>query len=413
MNREFALKLDLVDGLAAVRDRFRLPEGLIYFDGNSLGALPIGVAERVAEVITQQWGHDLISSWNVNGWMAAPRRVGDKIAPIIGARAGEVIVGDSTSVNLYKLLSAAVAMRPGRNVIVTEPNNFPSDSYVIASVAKQHGMEVRPLDLNDPATVIGPDVAVVCLTHISYRTGAMYDLADVTERAHASGALMLWDLAHSAGAVPLALTDNDVDLAIGCGYKFLNGGPGAPSFAYVAARLQDDVHHPITGWLGHAAPFDMDDHFVPAPGIDRVTVGTPSILSLLALEAALDAFDGVAMEDVRSKALALSDFMIELVMGRESQRQGAQFGLSLATPVDPARRGSQVSFVHEHGYPIVRALAAAGVLGDYREPGIIRFGIAPLYTRFVDVYDAADRLTEILQDERWREPQFAIRAAVT
>jgi kynureninase len=408
MNRDDALALDGADVLAPLRDRFQLPDGLIYFDGNSLGALPIGVAERVADVVTQQWGHDLISSWNVNGWMAAPRRVGDKIAPIIGAGPGEVIVGDSTSVNIYKLLSAAVAMRPDRKVIVTEQNNFPSDSYVIASVAKQHGMEVHYLDLDDPTTPLDTNVAIVCLTHINYRTGAMHDLASITARVHAVGALMFWDLAHSAGAVPLALSDCDVDMAVGCGYKFLNGGPGAPAFAYVAKRLQNDVHHPITGWLGHAAPFDMSDQFIPALGIDRITVGTPSIVSLVALEAALDAFDGVDMADVRAKSLALGDYLIELVMHRCDG-----YGLSLASPIDSQRRGSQVSFVHEHGFPVVRALADVGVLGDYREPGIIRFGLTPLYARFCDVYDAVDRLSEILRTERWREPQYAVRGAVT
>jgi kynureninase len=406
MDRAGALALDRADALAPLRERFRLPEGLIYFDGNSLGALPIGVAARVADVIEREWGTDLIASWNTNGWMAASGRIGDRIAELIGAGAGEVMVGDSTSVNLYKLLSAALRMRPDRNVIVTEHQNFPSDSYLIQSVAEQHGAIVRHLDAANP--VIGDDVAVVCLTHISYRTGAMHDLADITQRAHAAGALMLWDLAHSAGAMPLALSSVGVDLAIGCGYKFLNGGPGAPAFSYVARRLQHDVHHPITGWLGHVAPFDMADTFTPAPGIDRITVGTPTVLSLMALDAALDAFAGVSMYDLRAKSIALGEYLIDLIRDRCPDS-----GLTLVSPADPARRGSQISFVHEHGYPIVRALAAAGVLGDYREPGIVRFGLAPLYLRFVDMYDAVEVLADVLKTERWRDPQFAVRGAVT
>jgi kynureninase len=406
MNRDEAVALDLSDPLRIFRGRFVLPQDAIYLDGNSLGALPVGVADRVATVIQDQWGRDLIASWNKHQWMAASCRVGDRIAPLIGADSGEVVVGDSTSINLYKLLCAAVTMRPGRSVIVTEHGNFPSDTYMVASVAEQFGLTVRHIDPGEPT--FGNDVAVVCLSHANYRTGAMYDLPRVTASIHDCGALVVWDLAHTAGVMPIDLSANDVDFAVGCGYKFLNGGPGAPSFSYVARRLQHDVHQPLTGWLGHAAPFAMSDTFVPAASIERLVVGTPSVLALVALEAALDAFDGVAMADARAKSAALGELMIR----RVSERLDGH-GVTLASPTESARRASHVSLLHENGYEIVQALIARGVVGDYREPGLMRFGFAPLYTRFVDVFDAVERMADVLETGTWREPRFAVRASVT
>jgi kynureninase len=409
MNRDEAIALDLADPLQVLRSRFSLPAELIYLDGNSLGALPVGVAERVSEVIQAQWGRDLIASWNKHHWMDASARVGDRIAPLVGAEAGEVIVGDSTSINLYKLLCAAVRMRPDRSVIVTEQGNFPSDSYMVASVAEQFGLTVRLVDPhgNDP-TVFGDDVAVVCLSHANYRTGALYDLPAVTSAVHDCGALMLWDLAHTAGVMPIDLSANGVDFAVGCGYKFLNGGPGAPSFSYVARHLQCEVHQPLTGWLGHVAPFAMSDTFVPADSIARLVVGTPSVLSLVALEAALDAFDGVSMADLRAKSVALGELMIERVGERLRGH-----GVTLVSPAESVRRASHVSLLHSNGYEIVQALIAQRVVGDYREPGLMRFGFAPLYTRYVEVFDAIELLADVLETGVWREPQFAVRASVT
>jgi kynureninase len=408
MNRDEAIDLDRADPLREVRGRFLLPDDLIYLDGNSLGALPIGVAERVSEVIQAQWGRDLIASWNKHHWMEASSRVGDRIAPLVGAGAGEVVVGDSTSINLYKLLCAAVRMRPDRSVIVTERANFPSDSYMVASVAEQFGLTVRLIDAGDIAGALGNDVAVVCLSHANYRTGDLYDLPAVTAATHRCGALALWDLAHTAGVMPIDLSANEVDFAVGCGYKFLNGGPGAPSFSYVARRLQHAVHHPLTGWLGHVSPFAMTDNFVPAESIERLVVGTPSVLSLVALETALDAFSAVSLHDLRAKSVALGELMIRRVGERLKGR-----GVTLASPPDSARRASHVSLLHANGYEIVQALIAHGVVGDYREPELMRFGFAPLYTRYVDVFDAVERLADVLENGAWREPQFAVRATVT
>lgn len=408
MKRADAIALDRADPLARLRERFALPEGVLYFDGNSLGPLAVGVADRIRDVITHEWGNDLIHSWNTNNWMASPLRVGDRIARLIGANPGEVIVGDSTSVQLYKLLVAALRLRPDRSVIVTEAGNFPTDSYIVDSVAAQFGATIRRVRAGDLTSSLDEQVAVVCLTHINYRTGAMHDLAAMTAATQACGALMLWDLAHSAGAVPVDLAGEGVDLAVGCGYKFLNGGPGAPAFAFVATRWHAALDQPITGWLGHAAPFAMADGYEPAPGIARLTVGTPSILAVLALEAALEAFDDVALTEVRAKSVALSELMIDQVRG--DARLAA---FELASPADPERRGSQVCFAHDQAYPISRALSARGVVADYREPRILRFGITPLYMRFVDVFDAVEHLAQVVANDEWTDPTYAERAAVT
>jgi kynureninase len=406
MQRDRAQDLDEADALAPIRDRFVVPPGVIYLDGNSLGMLPVGVAEAVADLVTRQWGVDLIRSWNKHGWMDAPQRVGDRIGAIIGAAPGEVIVADSTSVNLYKLLVAATRLRPDRTVVVTEVGNFPSDRYVIDSVAAQAGLTVRAVPASDLVAALDNDVAVVTLSHVDYRTGHLHDLPGITSAARAVGALTLWDLAHSAGVVDLNLSARGVDLAVGCGYKFLNGGPGAPAFVYVATRHHDSVSQPITGWLGHAQPFAMRDDFEPASDLRRMIVGTPTMVSLAALDAALDAFVGVSMAAVQAKGAALGDLAIDLA-------QQWSPDLVLASPRHGSERGSQIAFRHPKGYEIVQALVARGVIGDFREPDIIRFGLSPLTTRFVDVYDAMDHLRDVLQTGAWRDSAFAVRNAVT
>ncbi len=408
MTRDDALARDHDDPLAALRDRFELPSGLIYLDGNSLGPLPVGVRERVAAVVADEWGRDLITSWNRHDWIRLPTRVGTKIGRLVGAPAGTVAVGDSTSVQLFKLLVAALRLRPDRTVIVTEPGNFPTDSYIAASVARLAGGRIRWCDPDDVAASLDDDVAALALTHVDYRTGRMHDAAALTAAAHDAGALACWDLCHSAGAVPVDLADWNVDLAVGCGSKYLNGGPGAPAFAYVHPRWQQDLDQPLTGWLGHAAPFALERDYRPAAGIARMQVGTPQVLSLAALDTALDAFDGVPMADVRAKSLALTEYFADLA----SERLGA-FGVSVVMPRDPARRGSQVCLRHPEAYRFVQALIARGVIGDFRSPDLARFGFAPLYVRYVDVWDAVDHAASVLRDREWDRPEYAAHAAVT
>ena len=390
------------------RQRFELPDGVIYLDGNSLGARPHGVAERVRSVIVDEWGRDLIASWNAHGWMDLPHSVGDRIGALIGAAAGQVVMADTTSVNLYKLLHGALALRPQRTTIITEAANFPSDRYLIDAVAGERSCSVVLADADAIIDAIDADTALVCLTHVNYRSGRTHDIAAITDAAHRAGALVLWDLAHSAGAVPVALDANDVDFAVGCTYKFLNGGPGSPAFAYAARRLHAVVRQPITGWLGHAEPFAMRPDFEPVAGIGRFAAGTPPVLALAILDAALDAFDGVSMHAVHDKLVSLSELFIDRVA---TTCDG--LGLSLASPADPAQRGSQVSFTHEHGYGVIQALIERGVVGDYREPSICRFGLAPLYLRHVDIWDAAEHLADVLRTGEHLAPRHQERRAVT
>ena len=394
--RQRALDLDADDPLAGCRARFRVPDGLIYLDGNSLGALPVGVPGAVARTIEQEWGVDLIGSWNSNGWWDAPRRVGDRIGTLIGAGPGQVVACDSTSVNLYKLVVAARRLRPDRPAVVIDADDFPTDRYIVGSVA---GGSV--------ARDIGPDTGVVVRSHVNYQSGRLHDLTAVTAEAHEAGAVVVWDLSHSAGVVPVELDAAGVDFAVGCTYKYLNGGPGSPAFAYVAARHQEALRQPLAGWIGHAQPFAMGPEYEPAAGISRVLTGTPPIVAMAALEAALDAFDGVAMVDVRAKSIALTSLFIELV----EERFGAAF--ALASPRPAAERGGQVSFAHPEAYAIKQALIARHVVGDFRQPDLVRFGFAPLYTRFVDVWDAVDRLAAVMAGGEWDRPAYRVRAAVT
>ena len=401
--------MDLADPLRPCRERFTLPEGVTYLDGNSLGALPRATPGRVAAAIAGEWGRDLIASWNKHGWIDAPAKLGARIAPLIGAAADEVIVADSTSANLFKLITAACLAVPGRSSILTEPGNFPTDLYIAQGVAQMlPGRRVRTVPVGEIAAAIDADTAIVVLTHVHYKTGAKLDMAALTAAAHAAGALILWDLSHSAGAVEIDLDGCDADLAVGCGYKYLNGGPGAPAFLYVARRWQAHLRSPLTGWMGHGAPFDFGDDYAPADGMKRFLCGTPPILGMAALDAGLDTFDGITMAALTAKSRALSEL---LIAGIEQRCAGA--GFTIVTPRDPAARGSHVSVAHDHAWEICQALIARGVVGDFRAPDVLRLGLTPLYTSHQDVWQAVETLAEVMATEAWRDPAYAVRAAVT
>ena len=389
LDRERCAALDAADPLASMRERFTLREGLIYLDGNSLGALPTSVPERMERVLRDEWGAGLIGSWTGAGWIDKPLALGDAIAPLIGAAPGEVAVGDSTSVNLFKLLAAALHARPGRHTILTETGNFPTDLYVAEGLGRLvEGCDARRVARDEIARALDPDTAVLLLTHVDFRTGFMHDMAALTRAAHDCGALVLWDLSHSVGAVPLAVGAAGVDLAVGCTYKYLNGGPGAPAFAFVAKALQSGLRPGLSGWMGHRSPFDFAQDYVPGAGIAPVLSGTPAILGLAALEAALEIWRDVDIAEVRAKSVALGEQFIALVESRCT-------GFDLASPRDSARRGSQVSFRHSQGAALAEALAGHGVIADFRPPDLMRFGFAPLYLRYVDVWDAVERLVHV------------------
>lgn len=429
--------LDAADSLAPLRNLFIIPEGTIYLDGNSLGALPRAVPDRVARVVADQWGTDLIKSWNSAGWIDLPRRVGDRIASLIGAGQGEVVATDTASINLYKVLSAAISISaqntPGnplehgesnaqRRVIVSERSNFPTDLYIAEALCRERGYELRLIEPHEVLSSLGPDVAILMLTHVNYRTGAMHDMAAVTAAAHAAGALMVWDLCHSVGAVPVDLNGADADFAVGCGYKYLNGGPGAPAFVWVHPRHVSRCWQPLAGWWGHAQPFAFTPEYQPAMDISRYQCGTQPIISLSALDAALDVFAEAeklgGMAALRSKSLALTDLFIELI---EVQCPGK---FELVTPLDHARRGSQVCLTPTNqlpagsAYAIVQALIARGVIGDFRagdsqQPDILRFGFTPLYLSYETVAQAAQAMQEVIANEEYRLPEFNRKHAVT
>ncbi len=459
--------LDAQDPLRTLRDQFTIPEGVIYLDGNSLGVLPRTTAARVAQAVTQEWGQGLIRSWNSAGWFELPQRLGDKIARLIGAQPGEVVATDSTSINLFKVLSASILIaqkdRPTRTIVVSERSNFPTDLYIAQALCQQHGMTLKLVEAADIAAALTPEVAVLVLTHVNYRTGAMHDMAAVTATAHAAGALVVWDLAHSAGAVPVDLhgthagfegsrAATSADFAVGCGYKYLNGGPGAPAFVWVNPTHADRFWQPLAGWWGHAAPFAFTPDYQPAPGITRYLCGTQPILSMVALECGLDTVLAAeslgGMAALRTKSLALTDLFIALV-----EQRCAAYGLGLATPRAHAQRGSQVCLTLEdpHAPPlrgslprggadtalgrpvgggsaafaIVQALIARGVIGDFRAgdpptntnrtvmPDILRFGFTPLYIGFEDVWNAVEHLRQVLESGEWQKPEFNQKQAVT
>ena len=404
-----ARALDAADPLALFRDRFALPEGVVYLDGNSLGPLPRATAARLADTAQRAWGEGLIRSWNDAGWIEAPQRIGAKIARLLGAHADEVITADSTSVNLFKLLAAALAARPERGVVLSEPGNFPSALYVAQGIAELlPGTELRLRSREAIAQGIDADVGVVALTHVHYKSAERFDVAAVTRAAHRAGALALWDLSHSAGAIPVDLNDAQADLAVGCGYKYLNGGPGAPAFLFVARRHQDALRSPLTGWMGHAVPFAFEDAYAPAPGIARFLCGTPPILGLVALEAGVDLALEADMRAVAAKSAALSGLFI----ARVEARCGG-LGLALASPQEPERRGSHLVYAHAHAWAVMRALIARGVIGDFRAPNLLRFGFAPLYTRFEDVWHAAEALRDVLATRAWDDPTHHAQRVVT
>ena len=415
--------LDLQDPLGSLRDQFELPPGLVYLDGNSLGVLPKNTTARVAHALSHEWGQDLIQSWNSAGWFTLPQRVGDKIARVIGAEPGEVVAADSTSINLFKVLAAAMhiaaADHPHKNKIISERSNFPTDLYIAEALCKERGFTLQLVETEDIEAALQADAAVLMLTHVNYRTGAMHDMPSVTAKAHAQGVLTVWDLAHSAGAVPVDLHASGADFAVGCGYKYLNGGPGAPAFVWVHPQHTDRFWQPLAGWWGHAAPFAFTPDYQPAKGITRFQCGTQPILSLTALDSGMDAFLSVealgGMAALRQKSLALTGLFMQLVRTR---LHGHGFGI--ATPAEEALRGSQVSLTRDDGaYAIVQALIARGVIGDFRagdggqHPDILRFGFTPLYIGYADVWHAADQLLQVMQSGEWQEARFSQKQAVT
>jgi len=404
---EEAQPLDSADPLAFVRARFSLPDGVIYLDGNSLGALPVAAPAALAKTAEREWGEDLIASWNKHGWIDWPTRIAAKLAPIVGAKPVELLIADSTSVCLFKLLAAAVRARPGRNTIVTRKANFPTDLYVAQGLADMLGLILRAVEPEEVAGAIDENTAAVTLTHVDYRSAEVFDMRAVNDAASAAGALTVWDLSHSAGAIELDLDGSGCDMAVGCGYKYLNGGPGAPAFIYVAERLQGELRNPLQGWMGHAEPFAFVDVYRPMTGIKRFLTGTPPILAMAALEAGLATFDGIAMADVAAKSRKLSQLFVDEV----EARCGSE--VLLASPRNPAERGSHVVFAHAEGYAVMQALIARGVVGDFRAPDLMRFGFTPLYNSFGDMVRAAEILADILTTREWDQPRFKARAKVT
>jgi kynureninase len=401
-----ARKLDAYDPLAFARERFRIPDDVIYLDGNSLGALP-AAAPAALERTERQWGDDLIASWNKHEWIDWPTKIAARLAPIVGAKPSELLITDSTSVSLFKLLAASAAARPGKRTILTQQANFPTDLYVAQGLAAMVGLELKAVPAEEVLAAIDADTAVVTLTHVDYRSAAIHDMRAINEAAHASGALTVWDLSHSAGAIEIDLNAAGCDLAVGCGYKYLNGGPGAPAFIYVAEQLQDELTNPLQGWMGHAEPFAFVDDYRPAQGILKFLTGTPSILAMAALDAGLGTFDGISMADVAAKSRKLSNLFVSEVEARCGNE------VRLASPRDPAQRGSHVVYAHPEGYAVMQALIARNVIGDFRAPNLMRFGFTPLYTRYADVVRAAEILGDILSSREWDQPRFKERAKVT
>jgi len=390
------------------KSRFAIPDGLIYLDGNSLGPLPVAAAARVSRMISEEWGKHLIKGWNVAGWMTQPRRIGDRIGRLIGAADGTVVVGDTLSIKVYQALASALALNPSRRVILSDTGNFPSDLYIAGGLLESldRGYGLKVVAPEEVEAAIDETIAVLMLTEVDYRTGRLHDMRALTRRAHAAGALTVWDLAHSAGALPVELEGAGADFAVGCTYKYLNAGPGAPAFIYVAPDHADTARPALSGWMGHDAPFAFDLDYRPGPGIERMRVGTPPIIAMAALDAALDVWDGVSMTDVRDASIALSDLFIREVEGRCPE-------LTLASPRDGKQRGSQVSFRHPDGYAIMQALIARDVIGDFRAPDMIRFGFTPLYIGEAEVRVAVDIIADVLTHRRWDTAEYRKKALVT
>ena len=402
--------LDKQDPLAHLREEFELDQDLIYLNGNSLGVLPKAAKARMTEVIEKEWGQGLIRSWNTYNWINLPQRIGTKLAGIIGAQDKEVIVADSTSVNLFKLAAAAVKLRPNRTKIVTEPGNFPTDLYILNGVKNFIGQEIEIVTVPSQEVMqhIDEDTALVCLAHVHYKSGIMLNMKEITSAAHAKGALMMWDLSHSTGAVPLALNEANADLAVGCGYKYLNGGPGAPAFLYVAEKHLPVLEQPLSGWFGHANAFAMSDDFEAAPGIEKTLCGTTPVLGASALEVGVDIMAKVDPQQLRDKSLALTEYFMRLM-----EPLCKTYGFELVTPKEQSIRGSQVSYTHPEGYAIMQALIAQNIIGDFRAPNILRFGFAPLYVRFIDLWHTVEALEKIMQSSSWDQAQFRAKNKVT
>jgi kynureninase len=411
---EHAAKLDAADPLAWAAEEFMLPSGVVYLDGNSLGALPKAAREAVTRVTEIEWGQSLIRSWNNHGWFDKPVTVGEKLAPLLGAAAGQVLVGDSISINVFKVIHAAMDMQPGRSVVMADATSFPSDLYVAQSAVdqRQSCSFVVALDVDDVARrLASPEartIAAILINHIDFRSGRVHDMASLTALAQSKGVLTIWDLSHSGGAIPVTLDAANADFAIGCTYKYLNGGPGAPGFIYVATRHQQQAQQPLTGWWGHAAPFAFENIYTPAPGITRFSTGTQPMISFAALEASLDLWARVSMAELRTKSLSLTDLFIESVAALDQTGT-----LRMGTPTVHGERGSHVTYHHEHGYPIMQALIAEGIIGDFREPDVLRFGFAPLYNSHADVVSAAGALCRIVADRSWDQPAFTNRRLLT
>jgi len=401
-----AARLDADDPLAGYRAQFLIDDALAYLDGNSLGALPKATPARIEQVVRGEWGEGLISSWNDARWIDLPQRIGAKIAPLVGAHAEEVVVADSVSVNLFKLISAALSMQQGRKVVLAEPGNFPTDLYMTEGLEGQGLAERRLITRDGIEDALGDDVALLMLTHVHYKSGEMFDIAGLTKAAHKAGALVLWDLSHSVGAVPVDLNGARADFAVGCGYKYLNGGPGAPAFAYVAQRHHASLRQPLSGWMGHAQPFAFSDDYAPAPGVDRLLCGTPPIISMSALEVGVELMAGIGIEALVAKSRALSEFTRRAMAALVPE-------LPCISPGDPALRGSQLSFRHDHAYELCQALIARKVVGDFRAPDVLRLGFAPAYVRYADCWRAVSELRDILDSGEWKKPVYAERGAVT
>jgi kynureninase len=401
--------MDANDVMAPLRSEFTLNEGEIYLDGNSLGPVSNATRRRVRDVIDTEWAKGQVRSWGDADWMGAPTRLGDQIAPLIGAEPGEVLVADTLTILIAKLVGAALEQRPDRHVVLTDAANFHSDIYILEAMCERAGRPItlKTIDRDRLEEELSDDVALVELTQVDYRTGEALDLAGITEKVHAAGALMLWDFAHSTGAVPLDVSGANVDFAAGCGYKYLNGGPGAPAFMYVRASWQGVLRNPLPGWLGHARPFDFELDYAPAQGMQAFVTSSPSILALAALEGALEIWDRTTMDQVRTKSLALTDLFISMV---EERLPGV---FEVVTPRDHTKRGSQVALRHDHSYGVIRALIDRGVIGDFRAPDICRFGFTPLYLRFVDVFDAVEHIAAVIDDASYLDERYAVRSAVT
>lgn len=402
--------LDRKDPLRDKRKEFALPKGKIYLDGNSLGCLPKATVSRVNDVVTWEWGEDLITSWNKADWINLPARVGAQIARLVGAEADEVVAADSTSVNLFKVLSSALKMQSGRTKIISEKGNFPTDLYMMQGLIEQLGGQHELVMVDDDKVMdhLDDDVAVLSLTHVNYKSGQFYDMAAITKAAQDKGILVIWDLSHSAGALPVDLNGANADFAVGCGYKYLNGGPGAPAFLFVARRHHDKAQPPLSGWMGHAAPFEFDADYRPALGVKRHLCGTPPVIGMSALEESLKVFDDVDMAKIRKKSVALTNLFIELV-----EDKCADQGFELASPRDADARGSQVSFSHKDGFAIMQALIDHGVVGDFRAPNIVRFGFTPLYVGYEDVWNAVLILEKIMKNDIWKQDKYHVKSAVT